>query len=468
MTKAKPKSDKKYELLPKTLTTARDGHSETNGGTTFEFKVYQIKALRDIPEHGIRRGTYGGHVESEKNLSQDGSAWIGKNCVVYGNATVKDNAVLSSKRRDLVRIGGEAEISGNAKIQSGDGYEALSIRGNSKVTDNAEISGIVIMKKRNEGSHGRIEVSGNAKISNATLVEPYSQGHTLTITGNAVINGEAYHTEISGHSTINGNAAISGYIDIHDSEIGDCALVHGGKFCQVKVTENARLYMIHGGGSFEFMNSKFSGCVNIEGVGVYVKDSSIEGNARIESSVSITNSKIYGHANLSGVQFNWLHVENSKIGGHNRIDRGNFRLNGADLKTDFHTDPRDKAMFYLSLFGVIPSGENAFTFYLPVRKLDDGSFITVDPYGCTHGHIHLTSNYVFRESEETAVYETVNQQSISDKIRVTNPLPALNDSKFKEIGLTVIEVSVNIDDIYKVVGRDAYVNRVRTIREIKL
>ena len=48
--------------------------------------LHQIKALIDIEVMNVKAGDLGGYVESEKNLSHDGNAWV------YGNAWVCGDA----------------------------------------------------------------------------------------------------------------------------------------------------------------------------------------------------------------------------------------------------------------------------------------------------------------------------------------------------------------------------------------
>lgn len=56
--------------------------------------LYRIQALRDFGN--VTKGDIGGYIESEKNLSQDGNAWV------YGNA----------------RVSGDARVYGNADIKT--------------------------------------------------------------------------------------------------------------------------------------------------------------------------------------------------------------------------------------------------------------------------------------------------------------------------------------------------------------
>lgn len=52
--------------------------------------LYRIQALRDFGD--VKEGEFGGWIESEKNLSHEGSAWIYGNAWVYGNAQVYGDA----------------------------------------------------------------------------------------------------------------------------------------------------------------------------------------------------------------------------------------------------------------------------------------------------------------------------------------------------------------------------------------
>ena len=65
---------KKYELL-------QDQTIEWRGRT-----LYRIRALRDFG--AVHAGDVGGYIECERNLSQDGNAWVS------GDARVSDNALV--------------------------------------------------------------------------------------------------------------------------------------------------------------------------------------------------------------------------------------------------------------------------------------------------------------------------------------------------------------------------------------
>ena len=67
-------------------------------------KLYRIRALKDF--HNVKKGTVGGYIESEQNLSQEGNAWVSGDAQVYDNARISGNA----------RVSGNAWVSGNARV----------------------------------------------------------------------------------------------------------------------------------------------------------------------------------------------------------------------------------------------------------------------------------------------------------------------------------------------------------------
>ena len=128
----------------------------------------------------VECGEKGGWIESEKNLSQCGSAWIYNNATVFGNATVRENAVVSGYAtvcdnatvRENARISGKATVCGNAVVKDnatvcGDAM----VCENAWVSRNARISGDATVCE-NAMVFGNAWVSRNAKVSgNATVCE---------------------------------------------------------------------------------------------------------------------------------------------------------------------------------------------------------------------------------------------------------------------------------------------------------
>lgn len=87
----------KYKLTDKTITYC---------GRT----LYRIEALKDFSD--IKAGDLGGWIQSEANLSQDGSCWVADNAHIYDNARVSGNAWVS----DNAHIYGNARVSGNVRV----------------------------------------------------------------------------------------------------------------------------------------------------------------------------------------------------------------------------------------------------------------------------------------------------------------------------------------------------------------
>ena len=69
----------------------------------------------------MKKGDLGGFVESEDNLSQDGTAWIFDNAQIDSSAWVHSNAMVC----DNARISDNAEVCGNTTIWKRDNFEKI-------------------------------------------------------------------------------------------------------------------------------------------------------------------------------------------------------------------------------------------------------------------------------------------------------------------------------------------------------
>jgi NDP-sugar pyrophosphorylase family protein len=120
----------------------------------------RIRALIDLPHHGVRAGDLGGFVETTDNLL--GNAWIHHEAQVHGDAQVFDD----------VWVGGNAEVSGRAKLY---GHARVggsaTIFGDARVGDSAHIS-------------GKGEVGGTARVFGDARVEDSAR-----VVDNALITG---------------------------------------------------------------------------------------------------------------------------------------------------------------------------------------------------------------------------------------------------------------------------------------
>ena len=118
---------KKYELT-----------SETK--VINDVELHRIKALNSFGN--IKEGDLGGWIESEKNLSQDGNAWVYDNAVVLDNARVEDNAKVYNN----AWVYGNATVSDNATVED-----------NTRVDDNAKVY-------NNAWVRGNARVGGDATV----------------------------------------------------------------------------------------------------------------------------------------------------------------------------------------------------------------------------------------------------------------------------------------------------------------
>ena len=101
---------KKYELTDET--------KEFDGKT-----LYRIRALIDFGL--VKAGDFGGWIEKEENLSQEGRCWVYDNACVYENASVFENAYVS----------GNAKVFGNANV-----FDNACVCDNTRVCENMRVS----------------------------------------------------------------------------------------------------------------------------------------------------------------------------------------------------------------------------------------------------------------------------------------------------------------------------------------
>ena len=164
---------KKYELTSETKVI--------NG-----VELHRIKALESFGR--VEKGELGGWIESEKNLSQDGDAWVSGKATVFENATVGGNAFISGKAtiRGNAWVGGNATVSVNATVE-----DKAKVDGNAIVCENVIVSGNAIVSE-NATVDGNATISGNAIVSgNATVEGDATVEDKAKVRGNAMVSGNA-------------------------------------------------------------------------------------------------------------------------------------------------------------------------------------------------------------------------------------------------------------------------------------
>lgn len=121
----KQEDERKYEILPEPI-------AAPNGEV-----CHRIKALKDIPVIGVKKGDLGGCVSNATSLSHSGSSWIFEGGFVVGNAIIEDDAIVG----DGALVGDTACISGTAAICKG-----------VVVDSNAQVGGDVVVRHGNIGN----------------------------------------------------------------------------------------------------------------------------------------------------------------------------------------------------------------------------------------------------------------------------------------------------------------------------
>ena len=182
--------------------------------------LYRIRALKHIQISAnlymanIKPGDLGGYVESEDNLSHEGTCWVNDDAKVYGKAFVYENACITGN----ASVFGHAKVYGNAFIggksivrDSAMIHEDAHITGHALICDLVEVYGDTLINKY-------AVVSQRAKIYDNVIVTD-----SVCITGDAEVRCKAH---IYGNTTI----AMRGLIE-RNSEY---ACVSG--FCSVNRT----------------------------------------------------------------------------------------------------------------------------------------------------------------------------------------------------------------------------------------
>lgn len=116
--------------------------------------LHRIRAVRDIPEHNVKAGDLGGWIEAERNLSQNGAAWVTGAACVMGKARVTGAALVTNS----ARVMGEALVTGNALVMDSAWVMDLAcVTGSARVTNSARVTDEACVA-------GEARVTGNARV----------------------------------------------------------------------------------------------------------------------------------------------------------------------------------------------------------------------------------------------------------------------------------------------------------------
>lgn len=166
--------------------------------------LFRIVALKDI-SYFVRKGDIGGYVESEKNLSQEGTCWIFDNAVVCNSAVVKeharirDNAYIYSNAviQGATYVGDNAHIGDAAIVGGKPTYWNADIRGNAHICGNVIVDTGDVRIADNAHITGSVLIKGNVRIGSESKIDGY------------VIKGTSYAGKRAAGIIINGNLKLT-------------------------------------------------------------------------------------------------------------------------------------------------------------------------------------------------------------------------------------------------------------------
>lgn len=216
-------------------------------------ELFRIKALKSFSD--VKEGDFGGWVQSEANLSQDGDAWIYDDGIVCHDARLKGNATV----RDAGAVYGYATVKHNAKVRG-----HAQVFGYSLVNGKAEISGHgCVYHYAKVGDEARVIES--ARVCDYASVEDHAVvGSTCLVYDNAQVYGYA---KLLGDILCGGDARVSQHVVLRFP----CVL--GGNANIRKATDVAhhvyefngtqhRLTICHADHGYLLFGSYFTGTLN--------------------------------------------------------------------------------------------------------------------------------------------------------------------------------------------------------------
>lgn len=145
--------NKKYKLTDETKVY--------NGKT-----LYRIEALKDFAY--VQKGSKGGFVESEQNLSQEDYCWIYHDAMVYGNAIVSGYAEVANNAIvcGCSKIGNNALVCEYAFVNDSHIVDDAVVCGHSKLDNGVTVGG-------SSNISGNVEITNNIVVENRTHLRGY-------------------------------------------------------------------------------------------------------------------------------------------------------------------------------------------------------------------------------------------------------------------------------------------------------
>lgn len=310
-----------------------------------------------IYEQAVANPIYGGWVESESNLSQEGNCWIDSDAIVVGNSVVSgDSRVTGKAYVQDSKIAGNSKIEGNARVVES------TVSGQSLITDNADVNRCDVESSVIKDSvHFKIDpamppsvrsscryskvsenvlIFGEASLQDATISGEVFITHTAKVHG-GVISGKGTFREncfIKGDPIITGDFLIEGDCEINGTGI-EISATDGmiSIYGNANITTNTKIKTV--GGMIQIYGNAYTNSFELETLG-----GEIFGECRlIGGSIKNSTVAIFGRSVISGGVVEDSHIElfgDAEITGDVKIRESSITMYGfsklkdrADLET---------------------------------------------------------------------------------------------------------------------------------------
>lgn len=198
--------EKKYELI-------KEDSIEVEGRT-----LYRIRALKNMIEsdddtYSVKKGSLGGYIQKEENLSHVGDCWVFDDAKVFDSAVVKDNAFVT----DESMVFGNSMVIGSGLItDKSKVYGFAIIQDDALVMDYAQVFDRAIMKDRSSiGNEAKLY--GSSRMEDCSYIREFAEVYEYArLRGECLVNGDA---RVYGHAVIKENARITDHASVKDNGI---------------------------------------------------------------------------------------------------------------------------------------------------------------------------------------------------------------------------------------------------------
>lgn len=204
---------KKYQILKDDFVKVHTFKSCISDGemSIVEIKLYRIQALKTFTKPGgynpvVHVGELGGYVESEDNLSQEGSCWLFDKARVKDGGKVLDDAIVYDKclvsKNSIVRggsvVGGHCFVTNQSVIIDSRLEGNVIVNGHSTIHSGAYLYGEIGVDQSNIG--GSVNLIGRISVKKSRITAP------LELSGDYELNFDVSDP----HSVIGYNVGMPG------------------------------------------------------------------------------------------------------------------------------------------------------------------------------------------------------------------------------------------------------------------